>query len=49
MDEEHCGLPAETLVPATAKLLEVPAELVEEALHLELRNLAASRCRPQNM
>src|SRR6516165_5554649 len=28
--------PAETLVPATAKLLEVPAELVEEALHLEL-------------
>ena len=36
MDEGHCGLPAETLVPATAKLLEVPAELVEEALHLEL-------------
>src|SRR6516162_4322975 len=36
MNEGHCGLPAETLVPATAKLLEVPAELVEEALHLEL-------------
>ena len=36
MDEGHCGLPAETLVPATARLLEVPAELVEEALHLEL-------------
>ena len=36
MDEGHCGLPAETLVPATAKLLEVPAELIEEALHLEL-------------
>jgi len=36
MDEGHCGLPAETLVLATAKLLEVPAELVEEALHLEL-------------
>ena len=36
MDDGHCGLPAETLVPATAKLLEVPAELVEEALHLEL-------------
>jgi exodeoxyribonuclease V alpha subunit len=36
MDEGHCGLPAETLVTATAKLLEVPAELVEEALHLEL-------------
>src|SRR6266481_2066730 len=36
MDEGHCGLPVEELVPLTEKLLEVPAELVETALHLEL-------------
>ncbi len=32
MDEGHCGLPVEELVPLTQKLLEVPAELVEMVL-----------------
>src|SRR6201981_2633340 len=36
MDEGHCGLPVEELVLLTEKLLEVPAELVETALNLEL-------------
>jgi exodeoxyribonuclease V alpha subunit len=36
MDEGHCGLPADELFPLTQKLLEVPAELVETALGLEL-------------
>src|SRR6202163_2065292 len=38
MDEGHCGLPVEELVPLTQKLLEVPAELVETALRLELED-----------
>jgi len=38
MDEGHCGLPVEELVPLTQKLLEVPAELVETALGLELKD-----------
>jgi exodeoxyribonuclease V alpha subunit len=37
MDEGHCGLPAEELLLLTQKLLEVPAELVETALSLELQ------------
>src|ERR1700739_2879085 len=37
MDEGHCGLPAEELVPLTQKLLEVPAELIATALDLELQ------------
>jgi exodeoxyribonuclease V alpha subunit len=36
MDEGHCGLPVEELVPLTEKLLEIPAELVETAMRLEL-------------
>jgi exodeoxyribonuclease V alpha subunit len=36
MDDGHCGLPAEELVSLTEKLLEVPAQLVETALGLEL-------------
>src|SRR5712691_8469047 len=36
MDEGHCGLPAEELTSLTRTLLEVPAELVETALDLEL-------------
>src|SRR6201993_2666950 len=36
MDEGHCGLPVEELVPLTEKLLDVPAELVETAMRLEL-------------
>jgi exodeoxyribonuclease V alpha subunit len=37
MDEGHCGLPAEELIPLTQQLLKVPAELVETALTLELQ------------
>ena len=37
MNEGHCGLPADELVPLTQKLLDVPAELVETALGLELQ------------
>ena len=36
MDEGHCGLPEEELGPLSAKLLEVPAELIRTALDLEL-------------
>ena len=36
MDEGHCGLPTEELVPLAVKLLEVPQELVQTALDLEL-------------
>ena len=36
MDEGHCGLPVDELVPLTEKLLEVPAEIIETALRLEL-------------
>jgi len=38
MDDGHCGLPAEELVPLTQKLLEVPAELIATALELELQD-----------
>jgi exodeoxyribonuclease V alpha subunit len=37
MDDGHCGLPAEELVALTRELLEVPAELVDTALGLELQ------------
>ena len=37
MDEGHCGLPIDQLVPLADKLLEVPQELVRTALDLELR------------
>src|SRR6202008_2794610 len=36
MDEGHCGLQVAELVPLTEKLLEIPAELVETAMRLEL-------------
>jgi exodeoxyribonuclease V alpha subunit len=36
MDEGHCGLPTDDLVPLAEKLLEVPGELVRTALDLEL-------------
>src|SRR6201993_1026485 len=36
MDDGHCGLPAEALVSLAQKLLEVPGELIETALNLEL-------------
>jgi exodeoxyribonuclease V alpha subunit len=37
MDEGHCGLPADELVALARELLEVPAELVDTALSLELQ------------
>jgi exodeoxyribonuclease V alpha subunit len=36
MDEGHCGLPADELRALAAGLLEIPAEVVDEALALEL-------------
>src|SRR5256885_8800424 len=36
MDEGHCGLPTEELVPLAVELLEVAPELVQTALDLEL-------------
>ncbi len=36
MDDGHCGLPADELHPQAAALLEIPAEVVEAALELEL-------------
>ncbi len=36
MDEGHCGLPTDELVPLAGKLLEVPQELIRTALDLEL-------------
>jgi exodeoxyribonuclease V alpha subunit len=37
MDDGHCGLPHEELLALAVQLLEVPAELVETALSLELQ------------
>jgi exodeoxyribonuclease V alpha subunit len=36
MDEGHCGLPTDELVPLAEKLLEVPQPLIRTALELEL-------------
>jgi exodeoxyribonuclease V alpha subunit len=36
MDEGHCGLPTEELIPLAEELLEVPSELVCTAVDLEL-------------
>ena len=36
MDDGHCGLPLDELVPMAERLLEIPASLIEEALDLEL-------------
>src|SRR6266700_2862056 len=36
MDEGHCGLPTEELLPLAEELLEVPQELIRTALDLEL-------------
>jgi exodeoxyribonuclease V alpha subunit len=36
MDEGHCGLPTEELIPLAEKLLKVPQELIRTALDLEL-------------
>src|ERR1700754_5011139 len=37
MDEGHCGLPREELIPLAEKLLEVSQELIRTALDLELQ------------
>src|SRR6266566_2254384 len=37
MDEGHCGLPTDELVPLAEKLLEVSQELIRTALDLELQ------------
>jgi exodeoxyribonuclease V alpha subunit len=36
MDDGHCGLPVDELVPVAEQLLEIPASIVEHALDLEL-------------
>ena len=36
MDEGHCGLPTEELIPLAEELLEVPPDLIRTALDLEL-------------
>jgi exodeoxyribonuclease V alpha subunit len=36
MDDGHCGLPLNGLVPTAEQLLEIPASIVEQALDLEL-------------
>ena len=36
MDEGHCGLPTDELVPLAEKLLEVSMDLIRTALGLEL-------------
>src|SRR5690348_853451 len=36
MEDGHCGLPTEELVPLAEKLLEVPQQLIRTALQLEL-------------
>src|ERR1700741_2506822 len=37
MNEGHCGLPTEELIPLAEKLLEVPPDLIRTALDLELQ------------
>jgi exodeoxyribonuclease V alpha subunit len=37
MDEGHCGLPTDQLVPLAEKLLEVPQQLIQTAVELERR------------
>jgi exodeoxyribonuclease V alpha subunit len=36
MDEGHCGLPTDELLPLAEKLLQVPQQLIRAALDLEL-------------
>src|SRR5215467_9036412 len=38
MDEGHCGLPTDELVPLAERLLEVPQQLIRTALDLELQD-----------
>ena len=43
--EGHCGLPLEELCPLAEKLLEVPANLIETAIALELQEKALTKDR----
>ncbi len=36
MDDGHCGLPEEKLIASAQELLDIPQELVSQALALEL-------------
>ena len=36
--EGHCGLPEEDLLPAAEKLLEIPTDILRDALHQELQD-----------
>ena len=45
MDEGHCGLPAEELTPLAVELLEVPGQLIQTALDLELAERTVSPTR----
>jgi exodeoxyribonuclease V alpha subunit len=47
MDQGHCGLPTEELVPLAEKLLEVPQELIRTVVELELQegSVVADRAR----
>src|SRR4029077_14953240 len=38
MDDGHCGLPTDELIPLAQKLLEVSPELVKTAIGLELQD-----------
>jgi exodeoxyribonuclease V alpha subunit len=38
VSEGHCGLPEEDLLPAAEKLLEIPTEILRDALHQELQD-----------
>jgi exodeoxyribonuclease V alpha subunit len=38
VSEGHCGLPEEELLPAAEKLLEIPTEILRDALHQELQD-----------
>ncbi len=46
MDEGHCGLPTEELIPLAEKLLEVPQGLIRTALDLELQPGRRDPARP---
>jgi exodeoxyribonuclease V alpha subunit len=38
VSEGHCGLPEDELLPMAEQLLEIPDDILREALHLELRD-----------
>ena len=38
VSEGHCGLPVDDLLPMAEKLLEIPADILREALHQELQD-----------